>query len=210
MASYATFADVPTGERNVLMDFRNRWEALIGYQSQVSDQEMLNIVNSGWDSTSLHGFSDAMKAAVPANMPWARYGLTSDQYASLSSTFGTEFQKLTGQAIDQPNLAKAFTAQQDVTGGFLSGSQYASQLQQDKNIQDTYGWVKYGLDYNQFQQHKQSMTQAFGGAPSDPQAVQALQYWHVNQAASQAVQAQPASQAKNAPVTPGTAQSVIR
>ena len=111
-----------------------------------------------------------------AEMPWAAYGLDKDTYAQMTSTFSTEYKKVTGQDIGKEALQQAFQNPRDPTGGLLSASQYAQQLMNDTNIQNTYGWVKYGLDYSQWTQQKLSMRSAFGRDINDAEAATVLQY----------------------------------
>lgn len=219
MPTYAAWTNVPVGEQNSLDALKDTWEKNTGYTFVVPDWAMLNMASYGFSTIQEFGsfVTGQIAPFVTGNanlnllMPWAQYGLTKDTYGALATSYGTEYQKLTGQTLDAAGLQKAFTSVKDPTGNnFLSASQYATQLQQDQNVQNTYGWVKYGLDYNQFQQHKASMAQAFGGTPTDAQGVQALQFWKQNASATAEVRAAPASQAKNAPATPGDAQSVIR
>jgi hypothetical protein len=213
--AYTSWKDVPTGEQNALRDLRDQWEKNAGYIYTINDGDLFNIANASNGVSTLADFGKYFTAQLPASyvqaQPWIGLGLTKDVYAGLATSYGTEYQKLTGQTIDASSLAQAFQNVKDPTGNnFLSASQYAEQLQSDQKIQNTYGWVKYGLDYNQFQQHKMAMQQAFGAPPTDQQAVQGLQYWHQNAGANAAVHAANPSTSNNAPATPGTSQSVIR
>ena len=207
------------GEQNVVRDLRDRWQALTGYMYALNDGDLYNLAHS--HAATLADVSKYIVSASGTNegpsgiftqQPWALYGLAKDSYVGLATTYGTEFKKLTGQDISSDALQSAFTKVKDPTGaGFLSGSQYAQQLQSDTNMQNTYGWLKYGMDYSQFQQHKLGMTAAFGGTPTDAQATQALSYWHQNASATAEVRAQTQTpgQQQKAP-SPGEAQSVIR
>jgi hypothetical protein len=224
--TYASWKDVPVGEQNVLNDLKAQYDQLTGYTVTVPAWALLNAASYGLQTIhELGGYMMQVQnylaggnpaVAAPTSMPWADLGINKDTYAALSTSYGTEYKKYTGQDIPAAALKQAFSNVKDPTGNnFLSASQYAQQLQQDTAIQNTYGWIKYGLDYQQFQQHKQAMTQAFGGASpdvgyADALGVQQLQYWHQNASATAEVRAQPASQAKNAPVTPGDSTSVVR
>ena len=220
MPSYADWGKVPLGEQNALTELANAWEKNTGYNFVVPDWAMLNMARYGFSTMQEFGSFVAGQVApfvtgngnLAAQMPWAQYGMTKDTYAGLATTYGTEFKKLTGQDIPSDALQSAFAKVKDPTGaGFLSGSQYAQKLQSDTNMQNTYGWLKYGMDYSQFQQHKLGMTAAFGGTPTDAQATQALSYWHQNASATAEVRAQTQTpgQQQKAP-SPGEAQSVIR
>jgi len=114
--------------------------------------------------------------AVSERIPWARYGLTKDEYASAANTYGTEYKKITGQDISPDALQQAFQNPRDPTGGLLNTSQYAQQLMNDANIQKQFGWVKYGLDYSAWTQQKLSMRTAYGRDINDAEAATILQY----------------------------------
>lgn len=175
-------------------------------------------VGSGMD---LYGFGQYMKAHAGygggayvwtpdqlAAMPWAQYGLGPDAYNSLSVTFRSEYKKLTGQDIPTAALDKAFGSGQKSAQGLLTGGEYAQQLLADPSIQKTYGWVKYGLDYQQFQQQKDQMRSSFGHDLTDQEAVVQLRYFHSAQGSSAGVTSgQPQQQQQK---VPGVGGSVIR
>lgn len=148
---------------------------------------------------------------VYQNMPWAFYGLKPEEYASQATTFATEYKKVTGQDISASALGSAFDSMKDSTGGLLTGSEYAQRLMQDQNIQKTYGWVKYGYDYNQFQQQKIQMRSLFGRDLSDQEATTQLQYLHAAQGGNHEVTAQTQqSQGQRKQAEQGVSGSVIR
>ena len=64
----------------------------------------------------------------------------------------------------------------DATGNLLTGSQYQQQLMQDANIQKTYGWVKYGMDFSAWTAQKLQSRTAFGRDINDAEAATILQY----------------------------------
>jgi len=213
----ATWADVPVGEQLAALAMKDQWEQDTGYKFIVPDWALANIASYG--VSTLKDFGDFMTNQVApfvtgntnlaALQPWAGVGLSKDSYQSLATTFGSEYKKVTGQDIPADQLAKAFTSSQTGAGGLLTGSEYAQQLTSDKAIQDTFGWVKYGLDYNQFQQQKLGMQQAFGQPLEDHQAVAQLQYWHANAGSDRSVHAQ-TQQAGQKQTTPGEGQSEVR
>lgn len=177
-------------------------------------QYMLAHVNTGGAATgALTIGSDLYKA-----MPWAFYGLTSDQYQQQATTFATEYKKLTGQAIPSDQLTKAFQGAAGTvgaeygTGALLTGSEYAQQLMNDANIKKTYGWVSYGMDFNQFQQQKLQMRQSFGTDLTDQQAVTQLQYLHAASGATMQATARMSTsgQQSQQSASQGASGSVIR
>src|SRR5438046_5706658 len=172
---------VPAGEYNVLESLLGEFEALIGYQSELGPAELLELANHGVQTLSDLGrfaasWWPAQFGSILSSMPWAKYGLTKDEYASAASTFGTEYKKITGQDISPDALQQAFQNPRDPTGGLLNASQYQQQLMNDANIQKQYGWVKYGLDYSAWTQQKLSMRTSYGRDINDAEAATILQY----------------------------------
>ncbi len=178
---WASWKDVPTGEQNWISGQVDLWEQTTGFQVPITSDMMLQMVNGGVEtqhdmgqyiSKNLSGqFSNVL-----ATMPWAQYGLDKDTYAAMSGTFGTEYKKITGQDITKEALRQAFQNPRDPTGGLLTASQYSQQLMNDTNIQNTYGWVKYGLDYSAWTQQKLQSQTAFGRTLTDSDAATLLQY----------------------------------
>lgn len=216
MPNWTSWKDVPTGEQNALAGQVDLWEQSTGYQVPITSNDMLMMANAGLETQHDLGqwfanganVGDNRFAAVIQTMPWAQYGLDKDTYTSMATTFGTEYTKVTGQNITADALKQAFQNPRDPTGGLLDASQYAQQLMNDVNIQNTYGWVKYGLDYAAWTQQKLQLQTSFGGpgAIQDSQAATILQY---NKAATGATASVTAKQTgQQAPV--GVGGSVVR
>ena len=205
--------DLPTGARNLLDDYRNQLEALGGNTLNLPDSALVQVYQNGTpDTLSMFAQDIASIGALGPYkdaQPWIQYGLNFDQYQSQAGTFATEYKKITGQDISGEALSQAFSSLKDVTGGLLTGSEYAQRLQNDKNIQKTYGWVKYGLDYQQFQQQKLQMRQSFGKDLTDQEATAQLQYFHAAQGGNREVTAQQ-QQSSQSKQQPGVGGSVIR
>src|SRR5439155_18169264 len=96
----AAHGAVPAGEYNVLESLMGEWESLVGFSIEPTDAQLLAMANGGIQT--LRDFGQYMAAqsngqAVSERMPWARYGLTKDEYASAANTYGTEYKKITGQ-----------------------------------------------------------------------------------------------------------------
>jgi hypothetical protein len=173
---YATWGDVPGGEQSLLEGLRNAYEALVGYVATGMTNDWLLAAANRGDMQTLADFGRVAAGALTANMPWADYGLTKDEYISASSIYGTEYKKVTGTDISPEALTAAFKNPRDPTGGLLSGSQYQQQLMNDAAIQKNYGWVKYGLDFAAWTQTKLSMRGAMGRDINDAEAATILQY----------------------------------
>jgi hypothetical protein len=178
---WASWKDVPTGEQNTLSGMIDLWEQSTGYQVPITSAQMLGMVNAGVETMHDIGQFVATQLATPfasvlATMPWAQYGLDKDTYAATAGTFGTEYKKITGQDISKEALHQAFLSPPAAGGGIMTASQYAQQLMNDQSIQNTYGWVKYGLDYASWTQTKLSNRTAMGRDVTDAEAATLLQY----------------------------------
>ena len=183
---WTNWASVPTGEQNWLAGMADIWLQTVGFRVPLGSAELFEMANAGVETQRDMGQFIQRQWGAPwqvggygrtiNEMPWSAYGLDKDTYAQMTSTFGTEYKKVTGQDIGKEALQQAFQNPRDPTGGLLSASQYAQQLMNDTNIQNTYGWVKYGLDYSQWTQQKLSMRSAFGRDINDAEAATVLQY----------------------------------
>lgn len=204
---------VPPGEYNVLESLMGEWESLVGYSVEPSTQQLLQMANQGLETLADFGKFMATQAnaqGVIEKMPWARYGLTKDEYASAANTFGTEYKKITGQDISPEALAQAFANPRDPTGGLLNTAQYAQQLMNDAAIQKQFGWVKYGLDFSAWTQQKLSLRGSFGRDINDAEAATILQYNKGAAGANMSAVARASGQQTGAPASAGVAGSVAR
>jgi hypothetical protein len=202
---------VPPGEYNMLETLMGEWEALTGYQFAPSDQSLLMMANMGAQTLADFGrimAGDPGAAKIYETMPWAKYGLSKDEYASASAIYSTTYKSLTGTDISPDALTQAFQNPRDPTGGLLSGSQYKQQLMNDAAIQKQYGWVKYGLDFSAWTQQKLSMRGAMGRDINDAEAATLLQYNKAATGATASVTAKQTGQQSQQPA--GISGSVVR
>jgi hypothetical protein len=210
---WASWKDVPTGEQNTLSGWIDIWEQQTGYQVPITSAQMLGMVNAGVET--MHDIGQYVAntlsgpfATVLANMPWAQYGLDKDTYAATAGTFGTEYKKITGQDISKDALHQAFLSPPAAGGGIMTASQYAQQLMNDQSIQNTYGWVKYGLDFASWTQTKLGMRTAMGRDVQDTEAATILQYNKAATGSSAGVTAKQTGQQTQQPA--GVGGSVVR
>jgi hypothetical protein len=180
--AWATWKDVPIGEQNAITGMVDLWKMSIGFAGlELGPEQFLALANNGVLTQHDMGQFVAQNWAnafgtIIGNMPWAQYGLDKDTYQQMSTAFGTEYKKVTGQDITKDALAQAFASGKSDPQGLLTASQYAQQLMNDQNIQNTYGWVKYGLDFSQWTQQKLQSQIAFGRSINDAEAATFLQY----------------------------------
>jgi hypothetical protein len=178
-----------------ILDLVNQWGVLIGHSVEIPDWMIDEMATSwhyvdGHSITTLYDVGRYMWAHVThdnqpnqdhpftgdqtAVFPWAFFGLSSTEYQTRYNTLAETWTGLTGQDFNTDIFNQYFTQAK----GQLSASEFRSELLHDANMQKTYGWLRYGLDYNQFQQRKDEMRQQFGGELSNEQAVLQLQYLH--------------------------------
>jgi hypothetical protein len=179
-SKYKGWKNVPIFEQQQLHAMMDEFGRETGFKFKVSDKQLLAMANGNVLTQQDFG-AWAMKNLSHANpglksMPWAQYGLTKDSYQQLSTTYSTEYKKITGQDPSAAALTKAFLTSNLTGGGLLSGSQYGQQLMNDTAMQKQYGWIKYGLDFSAWTQQKLSMREAMGRNINDAEAANILQY----------------------------------
>lgn len=199
---------MPGGEQNVLTDLRNIFESLIGFSQDIPESTLLAMANGQVSNLNDFGAYLSAHGSDLSAHPWAQYGLTKDEYASTASIYATEHKKVTGQDISSEALQEAFRNPRDRTGGLLTGSQYQQQLMQDANIQKTYGWVKYGMDFSAWTAQKLQSRTAFGRDIQDSEAATILQYAHQATGPTMSVTAKPTGQRQQEPA--GISGNVVR
>jgi hypothetical protein len=163
--------NIPQEYRNMLEDLSHQWEQLTGFRIPISHQAMLDMAQA--NVMTLSDFGAYMWGKMDANqqtgMPWAQYGLNADQFKGAVADYNSTYKELTGQSATPEILAQALKNQ-------YTGAEWRSYLMQDQNMLKTYGWLKFGLSYTQFQQNKTTMQLGLGKMPTDDQALKQLQY----------------------------------
>jgi hypothetical protein len=212
-SKYKGWKNVPIFEQQQLHTMMDEFGRETGFQFKVSDKQLLAMANGNvltqqdfghWLTTQTRAFPGLK------SMPWAKYGLTKDSYQQLSTTYSTEYKKVTGQSIPAAALTKAFLTSNLTGGGLLSGSQYSQQLMNDTAMQKQYGWIKYGLDFSAWTQQKLAMRGAMGRNINDAEAANILQYTKAASGASMSAIAHQSGQQSQAPASAGVGQSVAR
>jgi hypothetical protein len=120
-------------------------------------------------------FSDATGAA--ATMPWAAYGMSSDQYNKSVDSLNQSVYGVTGQS----DWAAAGLDQGTLRTALLNGwstTQIQDMIAKNPGLNSQYNWAKYGVSYQQLQSSKASSHAAlaaqYGGNYTDQQAANAL------------------------------------
>jgi hypothetical protein len=219
---------MPSQQRlDQIRDLVNQWEQLVGYSTTVTDWmvgEMADSMTYGdldHAITSLYDVGRYMSfhvgdpssgsatwSSANANaMPWAKYGMSPTEYNRKLEEYDSGFRSLTGQAAPQDLVDRALHEHQ----GTMTMGQFETWLQTQESIKQQYGWLRYGLDFNQFQTQKLSMRTGFGRDLTDAEAVTQLQYHHAAQGGNVGVAAQQTlGQAEKKQAQTGLSGSVVR
>jgi hypothetical protein len=209
-----------------IRDLVNQWEQLVGFSVTVPDwmvYEMSNQQTSAGFVTSMFGVGQYMLAhTAPGTynlnwqdapfQPWAWYGMSATEYNSKVDAFNNAYLQLTGQPLP------ANTGQGDLVDqalrqfqGSMSGPQFSTWLLGQDKIKDTFGWLKHGLDFQQFQQQKLTMNNSLGRTLSDAEAVTQLQFMHAAQGPNvSAASQQTLTQQEKKTAQVGVGQSEVR
>lgn len=204
---------VPPGEYNLLQTYMGEWESLVGYTVEPTKKQLLAMANQG--VLTLSDFAKFMsgqknaKAAI-AKMPWAGIGISKDEYQTAETQFGTTYKGITGADISKEELAKAFKNRDPTGQGLLSASEYKQQLMNDTAIQNAFGWVKYGYDFNAWTQQKLQLHATFGRDVKDAEASTILQYTKTATGANMGAVGRQVGQQVQPPSGAGVSGSVAR
>jgi hypothetical protein len=208
-----------------IRDLVNQWEQLSGYMVAVPDwainemadgwagKEIASLYDVGtymaghWDTTGGH-MGGGYFVNIDLNaVPWAKWGMTTTEYDMKRGAFDSTFRTLTGQTAPQDLIDQALHEHQ----GIMSGSQFNTWLMAQDSIKNQYGWLRYGLDFNQFQTQKLQMRTGFGRDLTDAEAVTQLQYLHTSQGPNVGVTAQQTlGQVEKKQAQTGLSGSVVR
>ena len=187
-----------------IWDLVNQWEQSIGHTVSVADWMVNEMAGQPeryetlFDVGQYFGnhIGDTSRGDIVMDptrwgqMPWAQFGMTLTEYDTHLAAFNSSFRQLTGVDAPQDIITQALSQNQ----GRMSGPQFETWLLAQDNIKQQYGWLKYGLDFQGFQQQKLQMNQGFGGVLTDAEAVAQLQYHHAAQGRDLTAVARPQSQ----------------
>jgi len=183
-----------------MRDLVNQWQQLVGYSMTVTDWAVTEMSDHPNQFATLFdvgqymmGHRQGSGTGAPSGasfipgwydtMPWAQFGMSANEYHSTYAGFDAVFRKLTGHALEPGVILHVLRNM----GGALSATEFETWMMGEDSIKNTYGWLKYGLDFNQFQQQKLDMRTHFGRDLTDAEAVTQLQYYHQAQGTNQAV-----------------------
>lgn len=180
-----------------IQDLVNQWKSLVGFSVSVSDQLEANMANN-YTITDIYDVGQYMKANMGSawssmsSQPWAWYGMSATEYNSKLSSYRSTWSQLTGTELPandgNGNIVDQALKQYQ---GQMSDTQFQQWLMSQDSIKNTYGWLKYGLNFDQFQQQKLGMNLSFGRTLSDTEGVTQLQYLHSATGPSMAIANQP-------------------
>lgn len=172
----ASWDAIPPEYRQQLMQMEHDYETANEFRVPVSDAQLLQMAQNGVNSA--YGFAQFMWGSVDFGlqeaMPWAKYGITQDAFSQAVEKYSDTYADLTGQVATKDVLDQALRDSQ----GRLDVAHFTQKLKADKGVTDTYAWVKYGMNYQEFQQFKSDSRGAFGRDLSDTEAANVLSQQH--------------------------------
>lgn len=202
-----------------IRDLVNQWEALTGYTIQFNDWAIGEMAGKPGEFQTLYDigkfaqiYSGSMwwqfiPSGALDNMPWAKYGMSATEYSAKVSGYDAAFTQLTGQSLPQDMIDQALKQER----GTMTAAQFTTWLMNQDSIKNTYGWLKYGLDFNQFQTRKLEMQNEFGRPVGDQEAVGLLTTLHAAQGPNMSVGVSPTlTQQERKQANVGVGQSVVR
>lgn len=203
---------VAAGYKSEIEDLALQWQQVAGFSvtideatlRKMADAHVVSMRDFGlWMWNNGPGMTDEIKQ----RSPWLAWGLDQTTFNRQLSDYEDTYEQLTGQRVAfDPAVGK----QMDMASNFLweafrnnlTQSGLREELMHDETIRNTYGWIKFGLTFDDFQQRKVDMRIAFGQDLSNDQAMLQLQYLHQAQGANRAVTAPAPQGQQQGPVTP--------
>lgn len=208
-----TWDGIASGYQTELEDLALQWQQLAGFGMTIDEATLRKMADAHVISLRDMGQwlwnSGVMPEDLKERTPWLAFGIDQTTWNQQLGQYEDMYEQITGQrlnfglnigaaeAADPGNVAivQAFM-------GNLSQSAFREALLHDQRIMSTYGWVKFGLDFDTFQQRKVDMRMQFGQDLSNDQAVLQLQYLHQAQGSGRAVTAAAPQGQQAGPVTP--------
>src|ERR1700730_2761926 len=96
---WASWADVPVGYQNELLDLKNQWEQMDGYNRDITNDQLFNMANHHVQSLLDFGQSMFSFGLVSQSRLWTAYGMSQSQYKSTLDSYSTVWNQLTGQPL---------------------------------------------------------------------------------------------------------------
>jgi hypothetical protein len=205
-----TWDGIPSGYHTELEDLALQWQQIAGFSVTIDEAALRKMADAHVVSLRdlgqwMWGTQGAMSGDLKQRSPWLAFGMDQTSFQRQLSDYQDTYQQLTGQRLDFSMDASTNPSIGWVWQAFsqnLTQSGLREQFLHDQNMLNTYGWLKFGLDFDTFQQRKVDMRVSFGQDLTNDQAILQLQYQHQAQGSSRAVTA-PAPQGQQAgPVTP--------
>lgn len=197
-----TWDGIPSGYQTELEDLAMQWQQVAGFGitidqkalRKMADAHVVSLRDLGLWMWNNGGMSDDLKQ----RSPWLAWGMDQSTFQRQLSDYQDTYEQLTGQRADFDPSTLVGGKQMDMASAYfwqsfqqnLTQSGLRERLLHDDRVQSTYGWVRFGLDFDTFQQRKVDMRMSFGQDLNNDQAVLQLQYLHQTQGSGRAVTAQ--------------------
>jgi len=205
---------VASGYKTELEDLALQWQQVAGFGLTIDEASLRKMADAHVVSMRDFGqymWTNLMPTDLKDRAPWLAWGIDQSTWNRQLSDYTDTYEQITG---DRPNFAVSAGGQMDAPSSTfwdaftrnLTQSGLREKLLHDEGIKQTFGWVRFGLDFDTFQQRKTDMRLSFGVDLSNEQAVLQLQYLHQSAGASRSVQAVAPPGQQQGPVTPTEAE----
>lgn len=165
------------GDFWALYQYAEQFASATGWRNLPTPQVLQQMLSGGaatWDQTQIFAYM-ARASGVDTNaMPWALSGMTHTDWEKTVQSINSSVYELTGQeswttlGLD-PNLL-----QTAITQGW-GASTIGDLIQKTPGLNQRYGYLRYGYNYNSFQgykaQNQQALASRYGVGFSDEQAI---------------------------------------
>lgn len=203
-----TWDGVPSGYKTELEDLALQWQQVAGFGVTIDEATLRKMADAHVVSLRDLGMwmwrSGPMTDDLKNRSPWLAFGMDQSTFNRQLSDYQDTYEQLTGQrpGWNQANPDAVTYQMSDAFQRNLTQSGLREELMHDENIRSTYGWIKFGLNFDDFQNRKTDMRLSFGQELTNDQAVLQLQYLHQAQGSGRAVAAQAPPAQQQGPATP--------
>lgn len=149
-----------------------------GWKYLPTPQMILGIIGAGAQSNPQAVFQYfAAQMKIPSTMPWAAYGMSSQQYSQSTSNLADSLYSLTGTTdFQEAGISSAMQANALFNG--WTAQHLQNYIQQNPALNAKYGYLQYGYNYQSFNSYKisnaDSLRQRFGNQFTSANAIEEL------------------------------------
>jgi len=155
--------------KNELTGLENQLNQLGAYHFNLTQDQLAAMARQG--ITSMFEFAQQAFQFLPAqdqaNQPWLQFGLSHAQFDTTTLGYIDLIQQMTGQKPTPDQIKQALLSSK----GQSNPQHWKEQFISDAGNQKAYGWIKYGLSYEEFHTWAAQQSSKFGKELSQEEAV---------------------------------------